>query len=400
MLAFWEALEESRQEELFALMRELDAESLKFFDKGREPSDAIEVGAFGFDIRLDGAVRLELVSALRTAESIDAAADKARVMVKLWVEKHNEKRPKDIHWKRWTESGQDKLEALIDRVRAIASNPATLPEFNDPDTLFVVDLSCWVYKFWHVGPNFAAQNFAKMIEKIISLRAPARLAIAEDNIWPTFRHELAAGSYKAGRHEKETMQERASKLEQLRLAAEVSEDAFGAHRFTKKGFEADDVIATLATMGAEEGLKVVIVATDKDLMQLVTKHVVMWDGKGAAIGPEEVRAKYGVAPAQMVDYLTMVGDTTDNVAGIKGIGDKQAVLILRYFKTLKAALKEAQQEGLECGANHPFFKGKPALWAKLFGSERFAAFARSLVELRKDVDLGIASLDDLKIGSP
>jgi DNA polymerase-1 len=270
-----------------------------------------------------------------------------------------------------------------------------LPDFNDPRTLYVVDLSALVHRFWHIGPAFAARNFLTLMQKMIALRGPARLAIAEDNVWPTFRHELRA-DYKAKRKKHESGADRASKLEQLRIAGEMAEDMLGARRFNVQGFEGDDVIASLASWGVEEGLKVVLIAVDKDIMQLVSRHVVMWDGKanGFAVGPAQVFEKLGVEPNQVVDYLAMVGDK-DEVPGLPGIGPVGAKDILHAFTTLDRALDEAHAEGPARGANHPFFERRPKLWAKLVGSRKDAALAQKLARLRHDVPLGIASIDDL-----
>jgi len=271
-----------------------------------------------------------------------------------------------------------------------------LPEFNDPESFYIIDLSCWVHRFWHAAPSYAARNFAGMLEKIINLQGPARLAIAEDNAWPTFRHELLQ-EYKANRASKQTNDERISKLEQLNKADAFAEDVYGVRRLWAKGFEADDVVATLATWGAEEGLKVVIVATDKDFMQLVRPGVVMWDGKGPALGIEHVQEKLGVSPVQVTDYLAIVGDKTDNLGGIRGIGEKGAQEILARFGRLDVALHVANEQGPETGANHPFFVSRPKLWAKLVASQPQVDLMRKLVRLVRDVPLPIESLDELAL---
>lgn len=269
---------------------------------------------------------------------------------------------------------------------------SALPAYGDPNALYVLDLSGFVHRFWHVGPNFAARNFAAMLGKFMESRGPARVALAEDTAWPTFRDEIAT-DYKANR--KRTAAERTSQLEQIRIAGELAEDVHGIRRFWQRGFEGDDVLATLATWGAEEGLRVVAMAMDKDMTQLVSKSTVMWDGKGQPMGPPEVEAKFGVRPDQMVDYLAMVGDTSDHVAGIKGIGPVGAVKVLKYFGTLDAALDEAHAEGPGRGANASFFIGHEKLWAKLVGSRATAKRAKTLVRLRTDVPLSIKSLDEL-----
>ena len=114
MTPLWERLAEPARERLFAFMRSLDAAADDYFRKGRETPNTIPVGAALFDETLRGAVRFELVMALRVATSLDDAQARASKAVRLWVEKHNARRP-DINWKRWTEAGQDELVRLVDR---------------------------------------------------------------------------------------------------------------------------------------------------------------------------------------------------------------------------------------------------------------------------------------------
>jgi 5'-3' exonuclease len=392
-MQLWRALDAGRRARLFAFMRELDAAADHFFAKGREDANRIPVGAALFDEVLRGAACFELVTALRRAETVEAAAELAAPAVRLWVEKHNA-RSKDINWKRWTEAGQDELARLVQRAKEIAMT-AVLPEYNDPETLYLIDLSGFVIKYWHVTPSIAARQFAGALDKWIGLRGPARVAIAEDNEFPTFRHELWQ-NYK-GTRTKLSMADKASRLAELRKASEIAQDVHGVKCLWAKGFEADDVIATLAQWGAEEGLTVVILAFDKDFMQLVGPRVMLWDGKGIPSGMEAVKEKFGVSPAQIVDYLTIVGDTSDNVPGIHGIGEKGATELLNRFGRLDVALHEANAEGPDRGANHPFFLSKPKVWAKLVGAQAEADRARKLVTLRRDVPLDIESLDDLAL---
>ena len=276
-----------------------------------------------------------------------------------------------------------------------------IPDYAAPNALYIVDLSAFVHRVWHVGSNFAARNFAQMIGKLVGTRGPTRMVLAEDTMFPTFRHDLMAGhgaGYKGTRPEVSAA-ERSSKLEQLRLGAEYVEKAHGMMRLWAKGFEADDVIATLAQWGLEEGLHVVVLGFDKDLLQLVGPSCVLWDETGAQPGPAEVHEKFGVTPAQIVDYLAIVGDKTDNVTGIRGVGEVGARQILERFGRLDVAIHEANETGPDRGANHPFFAGKPALWAKLVASKPAADFARSLVRLRRDVPLPILSLDELTLSA-
>lgn len=117
---FWKTLDETRRERVFALMRAWDTEAVRYFDRGRETPGTIPVGGAFFDEVLKGAVHMEFVSALRTAPSVEEAHKTAANAVRLWVKKHNERRPNDVHWRRWTESGQDDLERLVRQARLVA----------------------------------------------------------------------------------------------------------------------------------------------------------------------------------------------------------------------------------------------------------------------------------------
>lgn len=115
--AIWETLDPDRQSRLFALMRDYGEASDRYFAKGRISGGMVEVGPALFDDTLKGAVRYELVSALRTATSVDEAVEKASEKVREWVRAHNARRPRDAHWRRWTEAGQDDLQACARCVR-------------------------------------------------------------------------------------------------------------------------------------------------------------------------------------------------------------------------------------------------------------------------------------------
>jgi len=104
---------------LFALMRQLGAEADVFFARGREEHDRIPVGAALFDETLRGAARHELVNCLRTADTLDDAHEAAKRLLEVWVLKHNARRPRDMHWQRWTGAGQSELLSLVHRVRDI-----------------------------------------------------------------------------------------------------------------------------------------------------------------------------------------------------------------------------------------------------------------------------------------
>jgi DNA polymerase-1 len=132
---------------------------------------------------------------------------------------------------------------------------------------------------------------------------------------PSFRHELY-GDYKAGRE---------AQPEDLSAQIPVVRELVEAHRIPileVPGFEADDVIATLVEQAPAEA-RVSIVSTDKDLMQLVSQRVTLLDGvKDRRFGPAEVEERFGVPPERILDLRSLVGDPSDNIPGVKGIGEK------------------------------------------------------------------------------
>lgn len=121
MRPFYDRLPPDRREALFEAMRRMDDESTRFFASGRETPNTIPVGAALFDETLRGAARLELLMALRKAETLEQAFEQARESLRVWVRRHNEKRPRDRAWQRWEGSGQSELEFLISQIRRVVN---------------------------------------------------------------------------------------------------------------------------------------------------------------------------------------------------------------------------------------------------------------------------------------
>src|SRR5581483_6593422 len=144
--------------------------------------------------------------------------------------------------------------------------------------------------------------------------APSHLAVVFDAKGKNFRHDLYE-KYKA---------RRLAMPETLRPQIPCIKEVVRAYHIPTielEGYEADDIIATLATRWAKDGAEVVIVSGDKDLMQLVSRHITMLDTmKGERIGIEQVRSKFGVEPARVVEVQALMGDATDDIPGIPGIG--------------------------------------------------------------------------------
>lgn len=180
-----------------------------------------------------------------------------------------------------------------------------------------------------------------MLMRVLENDKPKYLAIAFDTAKPTFRKERYK-EYKANRQ---------APPEELvvqipRILESV--DCFGIVRLEKEGYEADDVIGTLAKEATAKGFDVEIITGDKDLMQLVNEHVTIYDSmKDKRYGIHDVKEKFGVMPNQVVDYLALMGDASDNIPGVTGVGDKTAVQLINEFGSLDgiyANLDKIKQE--------------------------------------------------------
>jgi DNA polymerase I len=232
-----------------------------------------------------------------------------------------------------------------------------------------------------------ADNGGKLMEKN---EKPLRLAAVFDSQTPTFRHNMYS-EYKANR------QKTPEDLhEQVPLVKEFL-TALGIKCLKADGFEADDIIATLAKMCLNEKRQCYILSSDKDLLQLVGGGIyelrpskINRKEAGASvlgpawelIGPEEVKKERGVDASQMLDLLSLTGDNSDNIPGVKGIGDKLAVKLMSRYGSLDDIYKNiAAIEGVT---------GK-----KMAEGKESAYFSQSLIRLRDDVCLPIENIDEL-----
>lgn len=257
---------------------------------------------------------------------------------------------------------------------------AMLPEAGAPDALYILDLHCWMYRFWATTQGRAAHYFIEFVGKLLRNYEPAHFIVCRDLPGGNFRHALyparegSTEGYKAQRPPPDP-----SLLERIRWAHEMLEDVHGITVYGRVGFEADDLIATLTKQAKDAGMRVVIVGKDKDLMQLVDERCVMWDGKREIYGPREVEAKFGIRADQLRDYLAIIGDGADNVPGIIGAGPSAAKEILHEFGSL--------DEALECAKypyDHPLFKRKPKYREMLRTQRAAVLLSQKLVSLAYD----------------
>jgi len=185
-------------------------------------------------------------------------------------------------------------------------------------------------------PTNALYGFCSMVVKILSEYAPESVVVAWDARAKTFRHEEFE-DYKAQRRPMpDLLQEQWPYFEELSAA-------FGFVNLKVPGYEADDILATLARQADAEGRPVMIVTGDRDALQLVTEHVrVMATGRGITevkvYDPELVRERYGIPPRLVADMIGLKGDTSDNIPGVPGIGEKTAAQLLGEFGSLEAVL--------------------------------------------------------------
>lgn len=208
----------------------------------------------------------------------------------------------------------------------------------DPSTLYLIDGSAYVYRAFHAIrsglsnsrglPTNAAFGFANMLNKLLAEKGPAALAVLFDMKGPTFRHEI----YEAYKANRPPMPEELGM--QLPYIKEIVR-GFNIPLFELAGYEADDLIGTLARQAEARGMSVVIVTGDKDFLQLVSEKTRIWDPmKDAFTDLSGVREKFGIEPTQLVDVMGLSGDTSDNIPGVPGIGPKTALDLIKAFGSL------------------------------------------------------------------
>jgi DNA polymerase-1 len=220
--------------------------------------------------------------------------------------------------------------------------------------LILVDGSGYLYRAFHAlppltnsrgEPTGAVLGVLNMINKMVKEEAPDRMAVVFDAPGRTFRDDLF-DQYKA---------HRAPMPDDLRAQVQPLYDtveAMGLPLLRVTGVEADDVIGTLARQGADEGFQVLISTGDKDMAQLVGPDVELLNTmSNSRLNRESVKAKFDVYPEQIVDYLALVGDSSDNIPGVTGVGPKTAAKWLSQYQTLDALIDHAAEISGKVGEN-------------------------------------------------
>lgn len=228
-------------------------------------------------------------------------------------------------------------------------------------------------------PTFAVFGFTNMLTSLFEKEEPHRMAVVFDTSAPTFRHEMYT-EYKANRTEPpEDFKPQLEKIkEMLRY--------MGIAQFEQDGLEADDIIGTLAYQATKEGEDAFCLTSDKDFFQLVSDHVAILRpnhlGNGINyISYDEVKEKFGVAPEQVIDVQALLGDSIDNVPGVRGVGEKTAIPLIQEYGSL-----EGVYENLEAIS-------KKALKKKLEEGKDLAFLSKELVTIKTDCEIPFSLAD-------
>lgn len=210
--------------------------------------------------------------------------------------------------------------------------------------VYLVDGTAYVYRAFYAIrqelstsgglPTNAVFGFKNMLQKLIQQESPRYLGVAFDERGPTFRHEQDP-NYKANRPPMpDDMEVQIPYIHRL-------VEAFNIPTIRLQGYEADDILGTLARRFEAQGCDVVLVTNDKDLCQLVTAHTTILDTmRGQRFGVAEVKDRFGVEPRYVVDYLGLMGDVADNIPGVPGVGEKTARRLLGQFGDLDGLLEQ------------------------------------------------------------
>ena len=264
------------------------------------------------------------------------------------------------------------------------------------DKLFLLDAYALIYRAYYAliknprinskGFNTSAVlGFVNTLEDVLKKEEPTHIGVAFDPSGPTFRHE-AFEQYKAQREETP---------EVIRLSVPIIKDIIRAYRIPileVSGYEADDVIGTLATEAGKRGITTYMMTPDKDYGQLVSENVFMYrpkygDKEFEVMGVEEVKAKFNIeSPLQVIDMLGLMGDSSDNIPGCPGVGEKTAQKLIAQFGSIENLLSHSNE-----------LKG--ALKTKVETNKEMIAFSKFLATIKTDVPIEL-NMDELKRESP
>ena len=252
--------------------------------------------------------------------------------------------------------------------------------------LYLIDGSSYIFRAYYGVradlstsdgfPTNAVYGFATMLLKFLREYEPRYLGMVFDSRGEVFRNEIYP-EYKANRDEApESLQLQFSKIFELVRA-------FSIPMLAMEGYEADDIIGTIAR--AQGTSKVVLVTGDKDFCQLVSENVTLVDTMRERVtGVQEVHQKYGIEPGQMIDFFALVGDKVDNIPGVAGVGEKTASALISKYGNLDGVYRNLEEL-------------RPSVAKRLREHKDNAYLSRELVTIKTDVEVG-TGIEDFRYG--
>jgi DNA polymerase I len=262
----------------------------------------------------------------------------------------------------------------------------------EKETVYLIDGSSYIHRAYHAirnlanskgFPTNASFGFTKMVLKLLADKEPAYLAIVFDARGPTFRHEIYP-DYKANRPPMPD-----DMAAQIPVIKSIVKN-MNIKMMEKAGYEADDIIGTLARACEEKGFKVVMVTGDKDFRQIITPNISMWDTmKDKVTDHASLKKTYGFEPEKFIDVMGLSGDSTDNIPGVPGIGEKTAVGLIQEFGSFENVLEHAGEiKKKKLKENLQQFRDQAVLSKKLVTIDCFVPVDDSIEHLKVGEPLG------------
>ena len=255
--------------------------------------------------------------------------------------------------------------------------------------LYLIDGTAYIHRAYHAIRNLSTRQgfptnavfgFTQMLLKLINDKSPEYAAMVFDSKGPTFRHEIYA-DYKANRPP--MAEDMAIQIEPIK---EITQ-AFNIPVVELQGYEADDIIGTLAQEAEKEGCQVILVTGDKDFKQLLTPHISIWDPMKDAQITYETQMQSPVHPDQYVDFLALAGDSSDNIPGVAGVGPKTAEQLIEKFHSLPEIYQRIDDVP------------QPKLKEKLIAQKENAFLSQKLAAINVHVPVSL-SISDLHLSKP
>ena len=265
---------------------------------------------------------------------------------------------------------------------------------NSP-TFFLIDAHGFLHRNYHALPKLstsgglevgALYGFARWLSKMLQEKNPAYVAVCFDSKGGCARRKRLLPAYKANRKKPDD-----ALVTQLDLARGMVQD-MGLAVVAQEGIEADDLMAFLALQAQKQQIPSVLVTSDKDVYQFLSDYISVWPsgGKDGIKGPQAAVDKFGVEHNFLPDYFSIVGDASDNVPGVAGVGPKSAVELIKTFGHLEDILRAAQQDDPHM---------KPALAKKLREQQGNALLSKQLVVLDPELNMPF-SLENYRVQAP